>query len=341
MIIIDGSQGEGGGQILRTSLALSLVTGKPFRIENIRARRKKPGLLRQHLTAVNAARDIGAAKVSGNSIGSQVCSFEPQAISGGKYHFSIGTAGSCTLVLQAILPALLKADKPSIIILEGGTHNPFAPPFPYLDSVFLPLLRRMGVTIKATLERPGFYPAGGGRFRIEIEPSPLRRLELKERGPIINRRIRAIVSHLPVRIAEDEVATVREQEDWKNCDSIIEEIQKPCGPGNVMFLEVESEHITEVFTGFGQRGVPAVKVARRVLSEAEKYIQAEVPVGPWLADQLLVPMALAGGGSFVTLKPTSHTLTNNEIIATFLDIPIVTKKTNNHYLFTFGNQLSA
>src|SRR5512138_2046230 len=163
MITIDGSQGEGGGQILRSALALSLVTGKPFRIENIRARRQKPGLMRQHLTAVNAAVEIGAAHVSGNTVGSSELTFAPTALRSGEYHFVVGTAGSCTLVLQTVLPALIIAEGSSEIRLEGGTHNPAAPPFDFLAGAFLPLLNRMGPDVRAALERPGFYPAGGGR----------------------------------------------------------------------------------------------------------------------------------------------------------------------------------
>ena len=143
MITSDGSYGEGGGQILRTSLALSLVTGKGFTIENIQAGRKRPGLMRQHLTALNAAVEIGVAEISGNKPGSLSFSFEPQTITPGDYHFAIGSAGSCTLVLQTVLPALIVADGPSNIILEGETHNPFAPPFDFLEKSFLPVIRKI------------------------------------------------------------------------------------------------------------------------------------------------------------------------------------------------------
>ncbi len=171
MITIDGSYGEGGGQILRTSLALSLVTGKPFSIRNIRAGRKKPGLMRQHLTAVNAAAEIGQAAIEGNRIGSQAFTFEPEMIKPGNFHFAIGSAGSCTLVFQTILPALLTAGEPSEIILEGGTHNPFAPPFDFLEKAFLPVINRMGPKVAAVLEKPGFYPAGDTGKRLYLSES--------------------------------------------------------------------------------------------------------------------------------------------------------------------------
>lgn len=171
MIIIDGSIGEGGGQILRTALALSMVTGQPFRIENIRAGREKPGLLRQHLTAVNAAATICTATVDGAAIGSRELTFTPEKAKPGEYTFSIGSAGSTTLVLQTVLPALLTADGPSSLTLEGGTHNPHAPPIDFLERTFLPLINRMGPTVTVTLERAGFYPAGGGRVVVKIQPA--------------------------------------------------------------------------------------------------------------------------------------------------------------------------
>src|SRR5262249_21779317 len=150
MITIDGSFGEGGGQILRTSLALSLVTGQPFHIEKIRAGRKQPGLLRQHLTAVKAAAQISQAQVEGEKIGSTQLTFAPGSLMAGEYAFAVGTAGSATLVLQTILPALLRANAPSRLTLEGGTHNPFAPPFNFLTKAFLPLIRRMGARVETT-----------------------------------------------------------------------------------------------------------------------------------------------------------------------------------------------
>src|SRR5690242_7527890 len=194
MIIIDGSFGEGGGQILRTSLTLSLVTGKPLRIERIRAGRKSPGLLRQHLAAVNAAARVGYAEVEGASLGARELTFRPQTVAAGHYQFAVGTAGSATLVLQTVLPALLTADAPSTLVLEGGTHNPYAPPFDFLEKTFLPLLNRMGPRVEARLERHGFYPAGGGRFIVEITPAQqLGRFELDDRGAITGRRARALI----------------------------------------------------------------------------------------------------------------------------------------------------
>jgi RNA 3'-terminal phosphate cyclase (ATP) len=204
MITIDGSTGEGGGQVLRTSLGLSLVTGRPFRIENIRAGRQKPGLMRQHLTAVRAAAQISNATLSGDEIGSRELHFEPGAVKHGSYEFAVGTAGSATLVLQTVLPGLIVAQGPSQLTLKGGTHNPWSPPFDFLAKVFLPLLARMGANVTVKLVRPGFYPAGGGEFTVDIQPATdgrLRPLELMERGEIIGRHARAIVARLPDQIA--------------------------------------------------------------------------------------------------------------------------------------------
>ena len=210
-ITIDGSEGEGGGQVLRTALALSLVTGRPFRIERIRAGRKKPGLLRQHLTAVQAAVEVSGAHVSGAELGSRSLSFEPAHVRGGDYRLAVGTAGSATLVLQAVLPALLAAHEPSRLTLEGGTHNPYAPPFDFLAKTFLPILRQMGAVVDVALETYGFYPAGGGRFTAAIEPCPrLGRLALLERGQT-QVHARALVALLGENIAKRELSVVRER----------------------------------------------------------------------------------------------------------------------------------
>lgn len=322
MITIDGSYGEGGGQILRTSLALSLVTGKPFCIKNIRAGRKKPGLMRQHLTALQASAEIGNARIEGDSIGSQLFTFEPETIKPGNYKFAIGSAGSCTLVFQTLLPALTIADGPSEIILEGGTHNPFAPPFDFLDKAFLPVLDRMGLKVKATLEKPGFYPSGGGRFKVSINPGYLSRIDLVERGKVVRKTAFAAVANLPVNIAHRELKVVREKLEWdKDCLKTVE-VKNSQGLGNILTVEIETENVTEVFTGFGERGVSAEKVAKRTVKQVKEYLAYEVPVGRYLADQLLIPMAMAGGGRFRTLSPTKHTTTNIEIIKKFLDVEI-------------------
>jgi RNA 3'-terminal phosphate cyclase (ATP) len=333
MITIDGSFGEGGGQILRTSLALALVTGKAFRIERIRAGRKTGGLLRQHLTAVNAATQVGRAEVTGANIGSQELTFVPQAIAAGNYSFAVGTAGSATLVLQTVLPALLIADAPSALVLEGGTHNPYAPPFDYLAKVFLPLVERMGPSFTARLERPGFYPAGGGKFHITVQPSArLEHLDITTRGEVTGRRARALVANLPRKIAERELSIIAHKLSWKEAWMQAETVDNSRGPGNVVMIEIECENVTELFTGFGERGVRAETVAETAVKHARQYLASEAVAGDYLADQLLVPMAIAGGGSFTTRRLSRHATTNIEVIRKFLDVEITTTQLENRTL---------
>lgn len=326
-IEIDGSRGEGGGQVLRSALALSLVTGVPFRMTNVRAGRKRPGMMRQHLTAVLAAAEIGGARVTGADVGSREISFSPGPVRSGDFRFSVGTAGSATLVFQTVFPALALASGRSTVVVEGGTHNPMAPPFDFLARAFLPLVARMGPRATAVLERPGFYPAGGGRLRVEIEPAPaFRRLELPERGKILERRATAVVALLSRGIAERELKVVREKLNWAPDCARIEHIQDAIGPGNAVTVDVVSEHVTEVFTGFGERGVAAERVGADLVREVADYLAADVPVGHHLTDQLLLPMALGGGGSFRTLAPSNHTRTHADLLRTFLGVEILIER---------------
>ena len=329
MLLIDGAQGEGGGQILRTALALSLVTGTPFRLERIRAGRPRPGLLRQHLTAVTAATEVGGADSEGAALGSTALLFRPGTVRAGAYRFSVGTAGSTGLVLQTVLPPLLLAAGPSTLVLEGGTHNPHAPPFDFLERAFLPLLARMGPRISVTLDRPGFYPAGGGQLTVTIEPvRALAPLTLLERGETRRRHARAMVANLSRRIATRELSMVQDKLGWS--DGELETVSlgpdATRGPGNVLLLELESVHVTEVFTGFGEAGVRAETVAERATEAVREYLAAQAPVGPYLADQLLVPLALAGRGAFRTAPLTRHATTNIDVIRQFLDVPVTVSR---------------
>jgi RNA 3'-terminal phosphate cyclase (ATP) len=342
MLTIDGSQGEGGGQVLRSSLALSLVTGRPLVIEKIRAGRKKPGLLRQHLTAVLAAAEVSGGEVEGAALGSRRLVFRPSPVRSGNYAFRVGTAGSATLVLQSVLPALLLAEGESNLTLEGGTHNPFAPPVDFLEKAYLSLVNRLGPRVEVRLVRPGFYPAGGGQFTVRVQPTKqLGRLELLHRGQIVARRVRALVANLPRHIAERECRTIVQETGWNKSFSI-EEVKGSRGPGNVVMIELEAEHVTEVFTGFGQRGVRAEDVAMQVLREAEEYLAADVPVGTHLADQLMLPLGIgaylgSGGGAFRTTGLSLHSTTHLEILRRFLEIDIqVDREDNGNCLVRFG-----
>lgn len=318
MLTIDGAMGEGGGQVLRTSLALSALTRKPFRIEGIRAKRKRPGLLRQHLTAVRAIAQVCNARVSGDDLGSSTLTFEPGETKHADYQFAVGTAGSATLVLQTVLPPLLMANGRSRIMFEGGTHNPMAPPFEFIAQTFLPLLHRMGASVSAELDRHGFYPAGGGRFVVDVAGgTPLNGLSLLDRGTIERVEIKAIVAQIADHVAAREVKALAGQlADFPiHIDTMRVE---SAGPGNVATVAVRAAKITETFTGFGKRGVRAEKVAHVLAGEVRKYVAASVPVGEHLADQLLIPLVLAGGGEFRTVTPSLHTRTNIEVIELFL-----------------------
>jgi len=321
-LILDGTLGEGGGQILRTALGLSMVTGRSFRIERIRAGRKKPGLQAQHLTAVLAAAQVCGAEVDGAVLGSQRLEFRPGRVRAGNYQFEVGTAGSTGLVLQTVLPGLALADGVSELILQGGTHNPLAPPFDFLAEVFLPILRRMGLEVDAHLEAYGFYPAGGGRIRVRIRPvGRLQGLELLHRGRMLEHRIYAVVARLPTHIADREVETIRKKLGWEGKSTSIQVVES-VGPGNYAAVRIRCEQLTELFTAFGQIKVPAEKVGAEAARQAQRWLQADVPVGEHLADQLLIYLALAGEGVFRTLPPTSHTQTNLEVVRRFLGIPL-------------------
>ena len=332
---LDGSFGEGGGQIVRSSLALSLVTGKPVVLDNIRAGRKKPGLRQQHLTAVKAAAAVGAAQVEGAALGSRSLTFRPNQIQPGEYRFDVGTAGSTSLVLQTVLPALLTAEDTSQLVLRGGTHNPLAPPFDFLAKTYLPLLAELGPIVNSTLDRPGFYPAGGGQITVRVSPAAdLGPLELSERGRIRTIRVRALVANLPRHIAERECRTIAEKLDHGDVSFAVEEIRDSAGPGNVVMIEAESERLTEVFTGFGQKGVKAETVAANVLREVQQYLHAKVPVGEHLADQLLLPLGLAAcqgkRSVFHTLPLSQHALTHIEVLQRFLDIRVAIEECGPH-----------
>jgi RNA 3'-terminal phosphate cyclase (ATP) len=327
MLQIDGSQGEGGGQILRSALSLSLLTKTPFRITNIRAGRKRPGILRQHFVCVEAAQSIGDAEVQGLDMGSTELVFQPRTLTGGAYTFAIGGAGSTTLVFQTVLlPLLLGTSAPSTLRFEGGTHNPMAPPVDFLEASFLALLGRMlpaDAGVDVSFGRHGFYPAGGGAWSATVRPGrSLGRLDLLERGAILEQRALAIVSQIPRRVAERELDALAATLGWDREACRPRSTPEPRGPGNVLLATVRSEHVTEVFVGFGQRGVRSEDVAAGVAAEVTRYLRAGVPVFEHLADQLLLPLAVGEGGSFRTVRPTDHARTQAEILEAFLGVKV-------------------
>lgn len=315
---LDGSIGEGGGQVLRTALSLSLCLQRPFHIDNIRIGRKRPGLQPQHLAAVRAAAAISDAVVEGDALGSTALSFAPGPVRAGVYHFDIGTAGSTGLLLQTLLPALMLGEDDSTLTLDGGTHNPLAPTFEYLNQAYLPMINRMGPQIQAELVRPGFYPEGGGRIRVHIRPAVhLWPLQIPRRGKVLTLDGQALVANLPLEIAERELAVLQSGLAVHAGGLQAHRVEDCISTGNAVWVSVYSEHITEVFSALGEKGVPAETVAQRLVDQVRTYLDEDVPVGPWLADQLLLPMALAGQGSFRSLEPSTHTITQIEVIAAF------------------------
>jgi RNA 3'-terminal phosphate cyclase (ATP) len=321
MIELDGSAGEGGGQILRTSLTLAMITGRPFRIRQIRARRSKPGLMRQHLVAVQAAAEICGAQVSGAQVGSQELEFNPGKVRGGDYRFAIGTAGSCTLVLQTILPALLAADQPSTLHLSGGTHNPMAPPVQFLQRAWCRHLAEMGAVIDVRLERYGFYPAGGGEVSASVMPcARLQPRTWMARGERKAGYAECFIAGVPGRVAQRELECVGKAMNWSGEQLLNRTLPAEQGPGNVLMLTLEYEHTTEVFTAFGERSVSAENVARHVVQRARQYLSTRAAVAEYLGDQLMLPLALAGGGGFTVDEVSMHARTNAQVIELFLPV---------------------
>ena len=323
MITIDGSQGEGGGQVLRSSLALSLVTGLPCRIDNIRARRKKPGLMKQHLAAVLAAQEVGDAETTGVCLGSSRVDFRPSRLLPGEYRFDVGTAGSAILVLQTVLPALIVASASSTLKLTGGTHTPLAPSFEFLRHAYTPLVERLGPRIDLVLDAHGFFPAGGGTINARIRPqAPLSGMAMTCRGALLQKRVTALVANLPLHIAERECREMASRSGWPPEVFEAKEVQDSAGPGNAMIVELMFENITEVLSGCGRRGVPAERVAADVWTAVEQYLESSAPIGTHLADQLLLPLALAAregqASEFQTRALSDHALTHMQVIGAFL-----------------------
>ena len=321
VVRITGSFGEGGGQILRSSLALSAITGRPLRLEKIRAGREKPGLKRQHLTAVKAAAAVCGARIEGAELGSMALAFDPGAIRGGSFRFDVGSAGSAILVAQTVLPVLLRAPEPSEVAITGGTHVPWAPTWDFFAESYLPQLRTMGARVEAECPMRGFYPAGGGEIRLRVEPfrdADARPFAMEDRGALRRARVSAVVSGIPLAIAESEADILQEKFPELSLQRDVREVESP-GPGNAVWVSLEFERVTAVFSAIGEYDLSRKVVAHHVMNAVRKYLKTGAPVGPHLADQLVVPIvALPGEGSFVKGKDTLHETTNWEVVRAFL-----------------------
>ena len=332
MITIDGSQGEGGGQILRTSLSLSAIYGQPFEMVNVRANREKPGLKRQHLTCVRAVAEICGAKVAGDEVGSMRLTFEPGPIRGGTYRFDIGTAGSVTLVAQTVVPVLLRADAPSEVTITGGTHVPFAPVWEFFAETYLPELRTMGAEVEAEMEQCGFYPAAGGVIKLRIKPfdesmkHPYRLMEL---GAFKGGRVVGVVSGISRGIAEAEVGIIAGQFRDLGLQTEVREIAA-FGPGNYCFAQLDYERASVVLSGVGTYNRSRKAVAHEVVSQMRDFLKAGKACEKHLADQLLAPLEVLVGcwwnpedesfwndWQLAVQRETEHYTTNQAVIAAF------------------------
>ena len=326
LLELDGSFGEGGGQILRTSLALALLTGRGFHLRNVRAGRSKPGLQPQHLQSVRAAAAVGTAQTRGASPGSSDLVFEPGPVSAGPYRFDIGTAGATGLVLHTVyLPLALRGAAPSELTLIGGTHVRTSPGYHFLDTTWRRYAALCGLKLSLTLVRPGFYPRGGGTVLASIQPTPnLPGITLGDRGPVKATGFSAVAG-LPDAIARRQVrrATFRLEQHGLEVD--LKEESWEGGPGTVIAVELDTTPVPTLFMAVGERGKPAERVADDVVDEVLAYLKS----GPALvdahsADQLVLPLALAEGPSAYSVnRVTRHLTTNIAVIRQFLDREIV------------------
>lgn len=317
MLHIDGSQGEGGGQILRTALTLAMVTGTDIKLDNIRAGRAKPGLMRQHLACVKAAQAISGAEVSGAQVGSTAIIFKPGTVKAGEYAFSVGTAGSTLLVFQTVLPALAVADGISVLRFQGGTHNMLAPSFDFVALAFVPAMQRMGIDIDMQLLRHGFYPQGGGEWQAVIRPAgALKPLELIDAGELINKQAVVTSAHIPNHVPARELEEIAKRCGWPH-EALQANTVTSLGSGNILSLRMHYQHHSEVIEQVGKIGLSAEQVARNAIKALRRYQANGAVVGEYLADQLLLPMAIGQGGVYRTLRPSLHTQTNRDVIQRF------------------------
>ena len=337
MIVIDGSYGEGGGQMVRTSLTLSAITGQPVRIERVRAGRRKPGLMPQHLTAVHAARRICNAQVEGAKRGSQELEFRPQSTpQSGTFTFDVaqaakgGSAGSVSLILQTILLPLALAEGSSQITLLGGTHVAWSPPYDYVKRVYLPAISRLGIAAKVSIKNWGWYPMGGGRVQATIQgrepgaalPLPdgsIAAQSLRERGPLLRVRGLSASSNLPKHIRMRQERAALQVLRSNGVNARLEVVDAPSkGQGTIVFLWAEFENSCAGFTSLGELGKPAEQVAEEASRELLDFIRGEAALDRYLADQLILPLALASGRSeFTTEMVTRHLLTNAWVVNRF------------------------
>jgi len=337
LVQLDGSYGEGGGQILRTALALAALTGRPVRIEKIRAGRDKPGLRPQHLAAVRALARICSGHVEGDQVDSRALIFEPGAPpQAGRYEFDVakiagsGSAGAVTLLFQALFLPLACAGGESQVVLRGGTHVPFSPPYHYLTEVYLPFVRRIGLEAQLEIGPWGWFPRGGGEMTARIAglehgDESLRPIEVGERGKLLAIRGLAAASQLPEHVAERQRQQALRRLKARHLKGEIEMLSPPSnGPGTMLFLIAECEHIVAGFNGYGRLRYPAEQVADDAAEAFGAYLSSKAAFDPHLADQVLLPLALTPGASaYTTSEGTRHLTTVSWVIQQFIEREIV------------------
>jgi RNA 3'-terminal phosphate cyclase (ATP) len=318
---LDGSFGEGGGQILRTSLALSLLTGRAFHLRNVRARRPKPGLQAQHLTSVRAAAAVGVARVRGAALGSTDLVFEPGPVNAGKYHFNVGTAGATGLVLHTVyLPLALRGAAPSEVTLVGGTHVTTSPCYHFLVVTWRRYLEAFGVGVSLRMVRPGFYPRGGGVVVASVQPcARLMGVRLPQRGRLTATGFSAVAG-LPAHVARRQARRAVYRLGQHGLKADLREEEWEGGPGSVLAVELDTAPAPTLFFGLGARGKPAERVADEAVDQVIAYLNADALVDAHSGDQIVLPLALAEGPSeFSVAEVTLHLITNVGVIRQFVE----------------------
>ncbi len=346
LVVLDGSIGTGGGQILRTSLALSAILGVPFKINNIRRRRPRPGLMPQHLAGVRAVARLTGARVDGDRLGATELMFIPEGIKADNLVIDVaaekGSAGAVTLVVQTILPVMLFAPQPVEATIRGGTHVPFSPVFEFLQAVLLPFIRRIGYRAEAEIKKAGFYPAGGGEITVRTLPvrqEALNPVNITGAGKLLRLRARAAVSRLPLSIAERQVKRLKQLLTEKGYRMEGEAIENDApAPGTYLFLHAEYENAPAGFSGLGKRGKPAETIAVEVFEQFQRHHQTGAAIEPHLSDQILIFLALTGKDfSFTTSDRTEHLQTNIQTITRFIpELEIKTATSPNNITLVEG-----
>jgi len=326
VIVIDGSFGEGGGQIIRTAVALSAVTGNDISINNIRNNRPQPGLKAQHLYAVRTAAALTQADVTGLELGSTCVIFRPKGIFGGHYNVDIGTAGSITLLLQCLMPAAAMSTETVTLDIIGGTDVAWSPPIDYLSNVLFPVLTSMGLDCSIHLQNRGYYPRGGGSVKVVINPSKFKGIYIRKISCDIMGTSHS--SNLPKHVVQ------------RQADAAREELE---GAGYKVSIDMETANNVSTGSGItlwsgniggsalGKRGLPAEKVGRVAAMEIITELDSGAAVDVYMADQLIPYMGLAGAGSFTSREISKHTSTNIWVVEQFLKIKFKIKTENNLY----------